>query len=93
MSAIIKVGDVFGRLKVTRVYSKQVVYGGYAKTYGCVDADCSCGTVCKGIWSRGLLRGSTRSCNCLRAEMVRANNKRRSARVADFRLGLEEIVS
>ena len=89
----LKIGDVFGHLTVTRVYSKEVTYGGYSKKYGCVDAECSCGVICKGIWSRGLLRGSTKSCGHLRAEMVRANNKRRSARCGDFRLGLGELAS
>jgi len=87
-----KPGDTFGRLTVIRVYTVERIYDGRIKTLGAVDAVCSCGTQCKGIMSRGLVRGSTKSCGCLRIEMAKALNVRRFSRER-FALGLGEVLA
>lgn len=66
----IKVGDRFGKLTIIK--SKGFIYSGKSKTKRELwECDCDCGT--KGFITRdfNLKRGDTKSCGCIRKEMMK----------------------
>jgi hypothetical protein len=70
-------GQRFGRLTVIeRAGSYKAPNGNTEPIWRC---KCDCGEVVD-ILKGNLLRGHTRSCGCLRIEIVKQNNKKRRAR-------------
>lgn len=67
----VNIGDKFGRLTV--VSEGQPLYSAkYRKTFRTWICDCECGTRSIVVRESCLMRGSTRSCGCLRKELSAA---------------------
>src|ERR1035437_4312947 len=64
-----RVGQVFGRLTIIKIIAKAVIIDGQFIRNPIVEAICECG-ITKEYMLNHLIRESTKSCGCLRDELV-----------------------